>query len=126
MQEQEHGPLALIVTPDRAYLTFLAAGLRPMLTELKATVGGWIEAIGGPGWCCYVNEHGKRLGQPPNPAATQIARQLGFRFGPGDMLAGPAVFLGREASDEASVPDIVLTAAATVLGGDGLTVEPDA
>ena len=40
------------------------------------------------------DEEGKVTGAEPNDLATIVALVLGFRFLPGDYIAGPVVFLG--------------------------------
>lgn len=40
------------------------------------------------------DEEGKLTGAEPNDRASAVALVLGFRFLPGDYLAGPVIFLG--------------------------------
>jgi hypothetical protein len=80
------------------------------LVTLQGAVGGWIEAIHGPGWHAYVNEDGRMLGLPPNERATLLAYEFGW--GSGQMLLGTVVFLGSAADpDEHDCPqEMVLRA----------------
>jgi hypothetical protein len=116
------GLLALVVTPDDAFVIRLPAPGAAMLRALNSAVGGYIEAIGGSDWCCYVNEDGKRLNQVPNPGATYLARDLGFPFHPADGIVGPAVFLGRTGAAESDLPEWVLARARGILNRPDLEV----
>ena len=84
--------------------------LEPRLTVLNELVGGYIEAIHGPGWHAYVNEEGKWMGLPVNLPATQFAGANGWNPY-GDHLVGTVVFLGSRGPDEDSVPLSLVDAA---------------
>lgn len=78
------------------------AEIEPRLTVLNELVGGYIEAIHGPGWHAYINEEGKWENLPVNLPATQFAGANGW-YG-GDHLVGTVVFLGGSGPHEGSVP----------------------
>src|SRR5262245_34522191 len=65
------------------------------LAALQGLVGGYIEAIGGPGWSAYLDEEGKIKGLPVNMLATYYAVKLGWVGMPNDMLVGPVLFCGQ-------------------------------
>jgi hypothetical protein len=105
------GPLALVITADDGARTeHLPNAPAAMLHALNELVGGYLEgvAVHGGDWCAYVNEEGKLQRLPYNRHADGLARYLGYPFGPGDYLAGTAVFLGRRGPDEVDVPGHVL------------------
>ena len=61
---------------------------------LNGTVAGYLEAVSGPHWCCFVNEEGKLRELPWNPLATLWIRENGGGLGTDDWIAGHAVFAG--------------------------------
>lgn len=114
------GPLMLIINTNGTACTERLPDLPDpdlvsednQLRRLQQIVGGWIEAIGtDDGWCAYLNEEGKILGQSPNPAAERLARHLGWIPLRGDFLVGPVVFLGTDGSENSDVPGHVLAIA---------------
>ena len=89
--------------------------VNPSLDSLQGAVDGYIEVLVGNGpWHAYVNKKGAfRPDCPPNPAATAIARHLGWRGQAyGGTLAGTCLFFGTGGEDPADVPQLVLDAAA--------------
>lgn len=98
---------ALIVASDgHAYVSSIATDLR----TLQQLVGGWLESVTVDDWHAYVDEEGKLKGSPVNRAADALAFVLGWRTG--DLLCGPAVFLGHDdEGEEDDVPERVIDAA---------------
>ena len=64
------------------------------LSAYQAEVHGFIEATSGSGWVAYLNEEGKLLGLPHNPAAEAFMRTYGWEGLPGDHIVGPVMFVG--------------------------------
>lgn len=85
------------------------------LAGLQEIVGGYIEGVSGrPGWHAYVNEEGKIMGLAVNRQATRIAYELGWPVG--DVVAGPAVFLGNGPDgEEGDLPEFALKVARSYL-----------
>lgn len=83
------------------------------LQSLQKIVGGWIEAVSPVDgkWHAYVDEEGKiKDGMRFNPRATLLAHELGWPMG--DIIYGPAVFLGDgRDGEEADVPGVVIATA---------------
>lgn len=103
------GPVALIVRPDgSAALTPLPDHPARAAQAISDAIGGPLEAILGADWCAYVDEHYLDHGSPVNGPGDHLARLLGWRSHPGEILCGPVVFLGRRGHDETDVPDRVL------------------
>ena len=108
------GLRALVIYPDgSAALMDLPGHAGMAAAHIAALIGGPLEPVtlADAGWVAYVNEEGIRLGLPFNPQADAMARTLGYPFGHGDFIKGPAVWLGRAGFDEISVPDSVVTLA---------------
>lgn len=106
--------IALVITPTSAEL--LDAPSRPDAVALRwcqEQVGGWIEAIYPArsselrGWVAYVNEEGKLHQLPINEPATDLALRAGWLSG-GDVLVGPAVFLGMSGENTTDVPEALV------------------
>jgi hypothetical protein len=87
-------------------------------TDFRAVgqiVGGYIEAVSAVDrtWHAYCDEEGKLKGLLINTRATLLARELGWP--PGDVICGPAVFLGDgPGGDEADVQQIVINTAVRI------------
>jgi hypothetical protein len=79
------------------------------LHAIQETVGGEFTTIGDGHWLALVNADGQRLGLPPNPAADQLARQLGF--GRYDMVVGSVIFSSRHGDELGDCPATVLEVA---------------
>src|SRR5579864_7146045 len=69
------------------------------LEELQELVGGYFEAVSGPGWVALVNEDGRYAGLPTNWAAGILARLAGWPST--DHLVGAVVFFGPPDQDGA-------------------------
>lgn len=88
--------------------------LEDTLEALKGAIGGgYLEAIGRPGWSAYLDEEGRLKGLPVNTDGTRLAQALGFREGPpwDDIgLVGPVLFIGPadRNGNETSVTDEVI------------------
>ena len=79
-----------------------------MLRSLYGSIGceriETIELSGGID--AIFDEEGKLTGAEPNDLASAVALILGFRFLPGDYIAGPVVFLGyTDEGDHVSLTD---------------------
>ena len=74
------------------------------LVRLQQAVGGYIEAISGPGWHAYINEDGLMLRLPPNLRATRLAEQFGWVAG--QPLVGTVVFLGSGSPNDGDDHDV--------------------
>ena len=81
------------------------------LTNLQELVGGYLEAIHGPGWHAYVNEEGAWSSQGLNYEATRFAQANGWHWDGRYYLVGPVVFLGQHGSEESDVPLSLVDAA---------------
>jgi hypothetical protein len=123
MSTPDTGPLALVIEPDGRARTLRLPAVHAV-TKLNELVGGYITAIAGQfygaDWIAYVNEEGHPMGLPPNRIAGALSAALGWRFLPGDYLAGAVVFLGRKGVNETDVPAAVLRFAETA----GLNITP--
>lgn len=115
--DQGTGPLVLVVQPDGHGSTarLPASGDmiqdREQLEAINATVGGHFTTIGSGRWVALVNEDGGDFGLPLNTQASLLARALGWRFAPGDDLAGPVIFTSREGDELGDCPVTVLEVA---------------
>lgn len=93
-----NGSAALVTLPEDQ--TALAA-------VIHETVGGYLACpVGGGDWVAYAAEDAADRDEPPNFVADTIARQLGgWHGGPGPVLLGTIVFVGRSGSQEVDVPE---------------------
>jgi Domain of unknown function (DUF3846) len=82
--------MAIVIPPSGVRYEQLPANGRTFeLPELQALVGGYLEALRiGDGRWLFINEDGKGLDLPVNPAATALMRQ---RIFPEDYIVGTAV-----------------------------------
>lgn len=100
----------LLVPPgieEPARVVTIPADPTTLLRELQKLVGGFIEGVSGFGdWVAYVDEEGKLKMSPTNPRATVLAHVHGWPKG--DIICGPAVFLGRNGPEETSVPEWIV------------------
>jgi hypothetical protein len=101
----------LIVRPS-GHLELMLWERSNLLRSFQASVGGYIEAIGGPGWSAYCNEEGKLQNLPFNPQAQLLAEGHGWTPLPFDTLVGTVVFVGPPDSDgeDTDVPDFLVRA----------------
>lgn len=90
------------------------------LQTLQSLIGGYVEAIYGPGWVGYCNEHGKLDGLPVNPLANTLAGVLKWTARGKDTLVGDVVFCGPPDDEgcETDVPTSVLLAARMLLDAE--------
>lgn len=113
----------LLVPPgmeEPARIVEITADPAKMLSALNGLVGGWIEGVSGYGnWVAYVNEEGKIHGMRTNPRATVLAHVHGWPKG--DIICGPAVFLGRNGPEEKSVPDDIVSTCEDIEADMGIT-----
>jgi hypothetical protein len=111
------GPLVLVVQPDGTATTehLPASGTiaqdRQQLAAINETVGGHFTTIGDGYWLALVNEDGQEFGLPANTAADLLARALGFKFRPGDELAGAVIFSSRHGDELGDCPATVMEVA---------------
>lgn len=102
------GPRALIVEPNGSTaLVTLPAEPAAMAAAIHEAIGGYLCCpVAGGDWVAYAAEEAAERNEPPNFVADTIARQLGgWHRGPGPILLGVIVFLGRSGPNEVDVPE---------------------
>ncbi|AYR03159.1 hypothetical protein SEA_OCTOBIEN14_11 [Gordonia phage Octobien14] len=106
----------LVVQPDG---TAEVSTMNTDLATLKGIVGGFLEGLyAGDETFLLFNEEGKLKSLEPNHAADLVAadlvaRNLGMKIAPWDVLAGPVIFCSVDEEGETrDVPGIALYAAA--------------
>jgi hypothetical protein len=125
-QQPGSGPLVLVIDPDPdgrgSFLIRLPRTPDMLIRACQSAVGGYVEAIGphGRDWACYACEDGKRLEMPVNETATALYHRMGSALREGDQLRGTVIFLGSNGTRETDVPEELLRAARSLIGGIAL------
>lgn len=100
---------ALVIgTDSRGSVVEVPDGDLERLSALQRAVGGFIEAVGDARCVVYVNTDGKSERMAVNPGATWLVNVLQPDFALFDVIAGPAVVLGRDGPEDCDVPDDIV------------------
>jgi hypothetical protein len=92
--DSEAYPVDMIYIPTRGIPMRVQIDVTT-IDRMRQLIGGWLEAIGGEEWTCYMDEEGKMKGREVNMLACAVVTVLGWKgIQYGDFICGPVLMCG--------------------------------